>query len=130
MSFGGAIKSCFSKYATGNGRASRSEYWYWFLFACLCGFAAGFIDAAMGVPLEGHGPAELITTFGLLLPGIAVTVRRLHDVGKSGWWHFIVFTCIGIIPLLIWMCRKGDEAINEFGDNPLAFPMSGVPPVQ
>ena len=130
MSFGGAIKSCFSKYATFGGRASRSEYWYWVLFSVLIGVAAIFIDTAIGVPLEKRGPVDAITTLGLFLPGLAVTVRRLHDVGKSGWWYFIVFTCIGIIPMLIWMCRKGNEAINEFGDNPLAFPMSGVPPVQ
>jgi len=130
MSFGQAIASCFSNYATAKGRAPRSEYWYWMLFAFLVGAISALIDMGLGVSAEETGPVNAIATLALLLPGIAVTVRRLHDVGKSGWWYLIVFTCVGVIPLLIWMCRKGDETTNEYGNDPLAFPMSGVPPIQ
>ena len=120
MSFGEAISSCFGKYATFGGRAPRSEYWYWVLFGIIVGMGTVFV----------HPILNQVMSLALLLPGIAVTVRRLHDVGKSGWWYLIIFTCIGVIPLLIWMCKEGDEATNEFGDNPLGSPMSGEPPVQ
>jgi uncharacterized membrane protein YhaH (DUF805 family) len=104
-----------------NGRSSRSEYWYWTLFCAVVGFVLGFVQGAVGG--AGHaGPISLITMLfqlAVLLPSIAVGVRRLHDTDKTGWLYLIAFTIIGIIPLLIWFCTRGTPATNKFGDDPL-----------
>jgi uncharacterized membrane protein YhaH (DUF805 family) len=63
----------------------------------------------------------LIVIFSLFLTiaSLALVVRRLHDTNKSGWWYLIIFTIIGVLPLLYWYCKKGDEGENRFGSNPL-----------
>lgn len=55
----------------------------------------------------------------MLIPSIAVYIRRLHDVNRSGWWVFIALTIVGIIPLIIWVCSKGTDGPNDYGDDPL-----------
>ena len=89
MGFGEAISSVFGKYATFSGRARRSEYWYFYLFTVLVGIPAGIIDAVIqasaGGTLGQVGPARAIVQLALLLPSLAVTVRRLHDTNHSGW---------------------------------------------
>lgn len=103
-SFGGAIKSCFNKYATFEGRANRSEYWYWYLFNLILGF----------IPYLGW-IAMLVT----LLPSLAVCVRRLHDIGKSGWnYLFALIPIIGWILVIVWFCTPSDEGENEYGADP------------
>ena len=103
-SFGGAITSCFSKYATFSGRANRSEYWYWVLFAFIMGI----------IPV-----VNWIAFFALLIPGLAVLVRRLHDTGRSGWWYFIgLIPIVGFIWLLVILCQPSQEGDNEYGANP------------
>lgn len=103
-SFGGAISSCFKKYATFSGRANRSEYWFFCLFTCLLNLLLGWLFI----------PA-LIT----LLPSLAVGVRRLHDTGKSGWWLCISFLpFIGAIWLIVLLCQPSQEEDNEYGANP------------
>ena len=62
----------------------------------------------------------MIFVLAVLVPNITVTVRRLHDVDRSGWWMLIPMTIIGIIPYLYWVCKKGDEGENRFGPEPLA----------
>lgn len=88
-SFSEAISVCFSKFATFSGRASRSEYWFFWLFCILVGFVSGIFDAASSGTREtsGSNPFSSITTLVLFLPQLAVTVRRLHDTGRSGWWY-------------------------------------------
>ncbi len=66
----------------------------------------------------------MVVALGTLLPAICATVRRLHDVNKSGWWILIIFTCIGIIPLIIWEATKGTSGSNEYGDDPLGTEQS------
>ena len=61
----------------------------------------------------------MIFSLGSLLPFIAVTARRLHDVNRNGWWQLISITVIGIIPYIYWMTKKSDEGENRFGNNPL-----------
>lgn len=103
-SFGGAIKACWSKYATFEGRANRSEYWYWILFYSI--FAI--------IPY-----INLIAALVFLLPTLAVLVRRLHDIGKSGWNYFFnLIPFVGGIILLIWCCKESDPDENEYGPNP------------
>jgi uncharacterized membrane protein YhaH (DUF805 family) len=88
MTFGESISTCFSKYATFEGRASRSEYWWFFLFALLGSLATGML----GPVLSG------LFSLAILLPSLAVGARRLHDIDKSGW-----FLLVGLVPLVGWI---------------------------
>lgn len=118
MDFWSAVKSCFAKYATFRGRAPRSEYWYFTLFCVLLSIAASFLDAALFHQQSGalSGIEALVT----ILPSLAVSVRRLHDVDKSGWWLLMIFVPIlGWILLLVWNCTRGMTGVNRFGDDPL-----------
>ena len=101
MNIGDAISVCFKKYATFSGRASRSEYWYFYLFYVLVYFAA-YIFAGQNV--------ALFVSIPLWIPQLSVAVRRLHDVGKSGW--FI------LIPIynLILMCTDSNPGSNQYGE--------------
>ena len=124
INFFDSIKICFKKYFVVEGRASRSEYWYWVLFVIILDLFVDYLDATIaGVPwLEYeklYGPLGIVLTVITFLPGLAVSVRRLHDVNKSGWWLLISFTVIGLIPLLIWTISKGDSGKNQFGEYPL-----------
>ena len=114
MQFGEAIKSGFNNYVTFSGRAARSAFWYWTLFAFIANIAASVVDMMLGL-----GFVSLIVSLGLLLPGIAVAARRLHDLDRTGWWLLIAFTGIGIILLIVWDCMKGTTGPNRFGADPL-----------
>jgi uncharacterized membrane protein YhaH (DUF805 family) len=119
MQFQDAIRSGFRNYVTFAGRASRSEFWYWTLFAFLVTVVASILDGAL-FPFMDTGPLSAITSLLLFLPGLAVSVRRLHDLDRTGWWVLITFTIIGLIVLLIWDCMKGTDGPNRFGPDPLA----------
>ena len=121
MNFFDAIKVCFVKYTNFSDRASRSEYWLFTLFLTILGLVVGFIESAMGVPWDDVlAPGSTVLTIVTFVPALAVTVRRLHDLNKSGWWLLLYFTIIGIFfPLLYWFCKKGDEEENRFGPNPI-----------
>mgnify|MGYP001163676951 FL=1 len=117
MGFTGAIQSGFENYVNFRSRASRSEYWYWSLFAILGELIATVIDAT--VLRSEIGIINPIFGLVILTPGVAVGVRRLHDIGKSGWWWLLwLLPIFGWIVLIVWACRKGDESINQYGDNP------------
>lgn len=125
MNFQQAVASGFKNYATFSGRASRAELWKWGLFCFLVSVSSGFLDfflfpgILLGEGLNAHGPLDVITTLALIVPNIAVCVRRLHDVNRSGWWMLIAFTVIGLFfPLLVWWCIKGTEGENRFGPAP------------
>jgi uncharacterized membrane protein YhaH (DUF805 family) len=114
MNFGQAISSGFSNYVNFNGRAVRSEYWFWTLFAIIVSAITAAIDAAIGIALTNS-----IAGLALFLPGLAVAVRRLHDLDRTGWWLLLIFTGIGIFVLLYWDCVKGTDGPNRFGPDPL-----------
>ena len=116
MNFSEAIESGFSKYATFTGRAARSEYWYWTLFTVIANMAAGILDSLLG----SLGLIGLVVSLALMLPGIAVSARRLHDLDRTAWWLLIALTGIGLILLLIWDCIKGTTGPNRFDSDPLA----------
>ena len=118
MNFFDAIKTCLSKYVTFSGRASRSEYWYFALFATLIGIISIPLDIAI-FPNDDWGPIGTMIAIAVFLPEIAVGARRLHDVNRSGWWQLIALTVIGIIPLLYWLIKKSDVGDNNHGSNPL-----------
>jgi len=116
MTFTQSISTCFSKYADFNGRARRSEYWWFYLFYFLIAWAAMMVGWASHT---GYALNWLVK-LALLLPSLAVCARRLHDTGRSGWWMLIAFTIIGIIPLVIWLATEGEKKDNQFGGDPKA----------
>jgi uncharacterized membrane protein YhaH (DUF805 family) len=116
MNFTDAVKSVLTlNYANFNGRASRSEYWWYVLFAFIASFVLQTIDGwVLGFALLGT-----IFSLATIIPGIAVGVRRLHDIGKSGWWLLIALTVIGIVLLIYWHVQPS-EGDNEYGPTPAA----------
>ena len=131
MPFGDAVKICFNKYVDFNGRARRSEFWWWALFTFLLGFVASIIDAVLGTrSSSGTGLVESVANLAVLLPSLAVGARRLHDTGRSGWWLLLWLLCIvGWIFLVIWFCQDS-HGDNKYGASPkqgLAGP-GGPPP--
>jgi len=103
------------KYAVLSGRARRKEYWMFFLFNVIIGLVLGFIEALAG----GPGVIAGIYSLAVLIPGVAVFVRRLHDTGRSGWWFFIAFVpLVGGIILLVYMVQDSQQGDNQYGPNP------------
>lgn len=119
MDFKTAVSTALHKYATFSGRARRSEYWWFVLFQTLISIVATVIDAGVfGTEWDSTGPASVVTTLALLLPSLAVTVRRLHDCGRSGWWFLIVLIpLVGAIVLLV-CTLKDSVADNQYGPSP------------
>ena len=119
MSFGDAVRSVLSKYVCFSGRARRSEYWYFILFEMIVSTALSGVASFIGMRESSVEALSSLLSLALLLPGLGVTWRRLHDVGKSGANYFWVFLpLVGWIPLLIWLCRDGDRGPNRFGPDP------------
>jgi uncharacterized membrane protein YhaH (DUF805 family) len=123
-----AVRTVLSKYATFEGRASRAEFWWWGLAVLLLQLATQLIDGFLIGPMLGFDagaenagqPLSLLVSLALLLPALAVAVRRLHDTGRSGWWLLI-----GLVPLigalvLLWFYIQPSDDANEWGPpNPL-----------
>jgi uncharacterized membrane protein YhaH (DUF805 family) len=116
-----AIKSGISNYVNFSGRAARWQFWYWVLFAFIVAVVANMIDAMMFSDFmeSGTGLVGGLTSLALFLPGLAVSVRRLHDIDRTGWWILLTLTLIGIILLIVWNCQKGTTGPNRFGPDPL-----------
>ena len=111
MGFGEAISSFFQNYAKFSGRASRSEFWYAYLFIFIVGVIMVVVDAVVGNEIISS-----IWNLAILVPTIAMTARRLHDINRSGWHQLLAgLIPIGSIALIIWYCKKSDEtgSLNE-----------------
>lgn len=116
MNFTTAVRTCLNKYVTFDGRAPRSEFWWWVLFVIIANVVAVMIDSMIGIPAF-----QVIVGLGLLLPGIAVGVRRLHDLDKSGWWYLLVFIpIVGPLVLIFFFVQAGTMGSNRFGADPLS----------
>lgn len=122
MTFLDAIRSGFSNYVTFSGRATRPEFWWWVLFVLLVGAVTNVIDGALIAPILGFGafeenagqPLSVLVGLGLLLPSLAVSVRRLHDIGRSGWWVLIgLVPIIGTIILIYWYVQPSSTDANR-----------------
>ena len=106
MTFLQSSSVCLSKYANFDDRASKSEYWWFYLFCILLQIVGAILGPA----------AATVFPLAVTIPSLAVGARRLHDTGKSGWHLLWAITIIGIIPLIIWLCTEGTKEANKFGD--------------
>ena len=133
MGFIEAVKICLSKYAQFNGRASRPEFWYFFLFFFIYFFVAGFLLGMVAVSDEVFGLATLVLIMPIFIPSIAVAARRLHDINQSGWMQcifipgFFADELLGtgwVIYILtfalyaFWFSQAGKKGKNRFGAQP------------
>jgi uncharacterized membrane protein YhaH (DUF805 family) len=135
MSFGQAVSSVFRQYATFTGRARRSEFWFFYLFYLLA--YGGVYTVGLVVVLAGADPvtgepsgaaavvggilvvAAVLFALAVVVPTLAVTVRRLHDTGRSGFWYFISFVpLVGPIVLLVFLAQDSEPVPNAHGANP------------
>ncbi len=154
MGFIEAVRAGLSKYADFDGRARRSEYWWWTLFQGLLTLVlqtlliiavfVAFVPVLTKVAADGTLEPDTVTAgtwlpvvlcwallalvqLGLLLPGLAVQVRRLHDVGRSGWWYWISAVPGGSIVLIVFAVQDSTPGDNEYGPNPKGVPALWVP---
>lgn len=141
MNFQTAVRTCFSKYATFSGRAVRSEYWYFALFGILGQIVLGMIDGILfntGSMMHGPGsvsfqsdggPLSLLFSLAIFLPSLAVGVRRLHDIDKSGWWLLLILLpLIGFLVLLYFFVQPSQPGANRFGPGSGGSLPPGTPP--
>ena len=120
------------KYADFSGRARRKEYWFFVLFNIIISCVLSVIDVMTGTynQVAGIGLLSGIYALAVLIPAIAVSVRRLHDTDRSGWWLLIVLIpIVGAIVLIVFMCIDGTPGTNRFGPSPkevaVAVPATG-----
>jgi len=114
-----------NKYADFNGRARRKEYWMWTLYYTIVLLFAMVLDNVLGLNFElfgqdlGYGWLYVTIRITHLIPGLGIVVRRLHDVGKSGWFYLIILIpLIGFIWILVLFCTEGVKEDNKWGSNP------------
>lgn len=110
------------KYAVFSGRARRKEYWFFVLFNIIISITLSIIDISIGTgTAEGPGILSIIYSLAIIIPSLAVSVRRLHDTDRSGWWLLILLIpFIGLIVLLVFMFLDGSPGTNKYGANPKA----------
>jgi uncharacterized membrane protein YhaH (DUF805 family) len=134
VNFREAIKSGYSNYVNFEGRASRSEFWFFVLFYFIAFFVLGIADqlvfwllfevvveplAYLGFGRFAGRPLTELFVLATLLPSIAVVVRRLHDLDRSGWFILLNFVpFVGQIVLIVWYCGPGTKGPNRFGPEP------------
>jgi len=108
------------KYAVFSGRARRKEYWMFFLFNIIIGLVLGLIEGIVGIaPESDQSILANLYSLAVLIPGIAVSVRRLHDTDRIGWWLLIgLVPLIGAIVLLVFMVQDSKPGQNQYGENP------------
>ena len=115
MSFVDAINSVFSQYANFSGRARRSEYWYYVLCYAIISIVINLLSQASSV----FAIVGTVVGLALICPTLAVEIRRLHDIGKSGWYlRFNLIPLVGAIILIVWFCKDSEPGDNMYGPNP------------
>jgi uncharacterized membrane protein YhaH (DUF805 family) len=116
MSFQDAIKAVLGNYAQFDGRARRSEYWYWVLAVIVAEVVV------LGIRSVSNGLGQIlyiVLILAVLVPSLAVAVRRLHDTGRSGWWILIgLIPIIGAIVLIVFYVQDSEPGANEHGPSP------------
>ncbi|MBV0910904.1 DUF805 domain-containing protein [Anianabacter salinae] len=118
MDFQTAVSTVFSKYATFEGRASRSEYWWFALFGLVASLGLSFVDSWV-LGMQSVQPLSSLFSLAILLPSLAVGARRLHDIGRSGWWLLILLVpLIGFLVLLYFFVQRSEGRSNIHGPVP------------
>lgn len=122
VSFGEAIKKAIvENYCNFSGRASRSEYWWYALFVFILNAAFGVVTPPYSL-MDSHSVGTIVSGvvgLALFLPGLGLAVRRLHDIGRSGWWLLIgIIPIIGWILLIVWYCKDSMMSDNQYGPVP------------
>jgi uncharacterized membrane protein YhaH (DUF805 family) len=122
VNFGEAVRTCWKKYGDFDGRARRSEFWWWVLFVSIVQVVAAVILTLVLVAFQNFGFLQwlsvlvfMVIVLALILPSIAVSVRRLHDRDLSGWWYLLGFVPFGGIVLFVWYVLPGTAGDNRFG---------------
>lgn len=104
-----SVIDCFNRAFDFETRSTRKEFWYWQVFRILMFLSFSYIESI------GITGILILSNLIFLIPELSVSIRRLHDINKSGLWILLSITIIGIIPLLYFYCLKGDEGLNDFG---------------
>ena len=120
------VLAVLKKYAVFSGRARRKEFWMFYLFIFIGVIVAAILDNVLGITIEAtryagveYGPLTILFYLAILVPVLAVGIRRLHDIGKSGWWLCISFIpVIGSIWLIVLLATDGRPGENQYGPNP------------
>ena len=119
VSFGASLGLYFRNYFSFNGRSSRGAYWWATLWLFLLGIATIILDMVLFPTMVASemdvAPLNSLLSLGTFVPSLSLWVRRLHDVGRSGWWILAMFTIIGLIPLIWWSVQPGQRRENSFG---------------
>ena len=115
MSFGQSIAYCYRNYVNFEGRASRSQFWWFYLYYAVIAIVIYLIvDRLL---LNGSVWLSAVWFLANILPLLAAGCRRLHDVGKSGWWQLLLLiTCIGFIIMAVFWAQPGQPVLNQYGD--------------
>lgn len=103
QNFGGAISICMNKYRDLSGRASRSEFWWFYLFSTLISIGLNVLDMVMKTNFFHYG------SFGLLMPVLGVSIRRLHDINRSGWWVLLNLCVLPVVLYFLWSHKSQDD---------------------
>lgn len=118
MTFKNAVESAFKNLTDFQGRASRSEYWWFVLFYVIVSFVVGIVDAMLFG--ANSGLLGLLVVLGLFIPSLSLAFRRLHDTERTAWWILINFIpLIGFFIYLYFVVQKGTDGANKYGADPL-----------
>ncbi|MBB4658773.1 DUF805 domain-containing protein [Parvularcula dongshanensis] len=115
VSFVDSIPLFFRNYLKFEGRSSRGAFWWWMLASVLINVGLALLDGMIVGWEQDNGPLGMLFSLITLIPSLALNVRRLHDVGRSGWWLLLAVTIIGILLLFYWAVLPGQRRRNRFG---------------
>lgn len=120
MSFGQAISYCFSNYANFNGRGTRSEFWWFYLFVIIVNFGVLILfGAALGFDSAASTGISVLVSLAFLIPLYAAGARRMHDTGRSGWMQLLVLIpCVGPIIVIVFWAQPSQVGDNAYGPQP------------